>query len=394
MIKMKNIFVILIVCIFGIQVDSFASVFENIKQMYDAWGSPAMLTCFTQDFENGCVGNSLKDSSGKCLNWTSPDTLTNRGTEGDEGATLVMLARKIVDNGAYFCVTQLQGANKNKGDAWTVYYEPSGGTTECVWLCKAGYSGDGCTQTSVASCDSTPLLRSSFDGYKIETKRSVNIEDTIPRFLKGIYKNCGVHKEQEHDMVLAITDWTKSGHGAFAGPVIFRAERSGWKDMVSTVTLRKASASPTLLCKHGYQPNSDATDCTEADSTLCAMNDLCDGWSNNEFDKASHVLKSINGCYQYRCLQGFAFQSEGSRTCVECTGDARVGIPYNTGVCVKCQKGDVFDEDNSSNNYCSGAGTLTVQDLVYGRGKNQTTKWEEQCWLIVEPEEYRKCLGL
>lgn len=392
--RIKKIILILIVCVFATPTVSFGAVFENLKESYKSWGAPSMLTCFTQDFSNGCVGDSLKDGSGKCLNWTSPDTLTNSGTSHDEGATLVMLARKIVENGAYFCVTQLQGANKDKGNAWTVYYEPAGGTTECVWLCKDGYSGDGCTETSDSSCDSTEILRSSFSNYKIEKSSSVNIENTIPRFLKGIYKGCGVHKGQEHDMILTITDWTKSGHGAFATPVIFRAERSGWKQMRSTVTLRKTSVEPTLLCKHGYQPNSDATDCSEVDSTLCAMNDMCDGWSSSQFDRTSHVLKAINGCYQYRCLPGTAFESELSKTCVVCTGDARVGIPYDTGTCVKCAKGEVFDEDNAADNYCSTAEKLSVQDLVYGKGKTQTTPWKDQCWLIVEPEEYRKCLGL
>lgn len=389
----KKIFLIIVLSI--IANPAFAKI--SVNDLISSWGSPTMLTCFAQGVEKPCVGNSLKDSSGNCLNWLpSGNPAANRGTESNQGATLLMVARKVIANGGYFCVTQVQAANKNKNtDAWTTYYEPSGGTTSCVWLCKSGYYGSGCTQTTPSSCDSTTLLRSNFDGYKLATSGSTNIENDIPRFFDGTYRSCGLRKEQEHDMILAISGWTTSGHGAFAQPMLVRAERtSGMKDVQSTITLKTGTSTPVLLCKNGYKSNAAGTDCEVVNNNLCTMNSLCSGWTKTSFNNTLHTLKEINGCYQYRCVQsGFAFASDTDKTCTACSGDARVGIPDDTGVCVKCPKGEIFDNDNSTNKYCSKAKVLSTQDLIYGSGKNQqTTTWGDQCWLIIEPSEYRDCV--
>lgn len=370
---------------------------KNINNLLASWGKPAMTTCLKHNIGNACIGNSMTDNGkkGTCKNWNGTGkNQSNRGTSDDEMATLLLLARDVNANGAYFCVTQVQGANKNKDDAWTTYYNPSGGMTKCMWLCKSGFYGEGCKSTAVSSCDSTPVKRADFEKYSIATSGS-NIEGSIPMFFMNVKNGCGLNKTQEHDMVLAISGWTESGHGAFAQPVIVRAERDGWKDMVSTATVWKTTDTPVLVCKNGYQANSKGTDCEAKDTGLCALSELCSGWTKSGFNASIHKMEAIGSCYQYRCSEtGFAFASVTDKKCVECKGDARVGAPDKTGVCVKCDKGKIFDENASASGYCVTAKALSVQELVYGPDKDQTAPLAGQCWLSVEPDDYKKCLKI
>lgn len=63
------------------------------------------------------------------------------------------IARHITDKGAKFCKTIIDADRSNcYGDPYTTYYEPT--TTDCFWLCKEGYYGNECTETSFQNNDS------------------------------------------------------------------------------------------------------------------------------------------------------------------------------------------------------------------------------------------------
>lgn len=362
---------------------------KEANNMLDSWGGAAMSYCSAHNIDDACIGNSL----GGCKNWNNGARSPNRGTADDEMATLMLVARDINENGAKFCVTQVQGANKNKGNAWTVYYNPAGNITKCFWLCKDGHSGDGCGGGVATTCDSGTILKKDFATYKLATSSSApSVEGEIAMFHWDHNKGCGVHKKQEHDMILAVSGWTPSGHGAFVRPTVVRAERSGWKDMVSTATMWFAGT-PTLLCKTGYKPNGGQTDCEPINKTECDKNSLCPSWADGGFDATKHVLKDKDGCFEYRCsAAGTAFASTTDRSCVECTGDNRVGVPDSTGVCVKCQVGKIFDNNYPSSGYCRDAAEYSTNALSFGTGNNRNTELNRQCWTKIEPDEYKDCV--
>lgn len=364
---------------------------RNNNAMKQHWTNPTMSHCLTHDIGDACVGGSLSG----CKNWINPQNNdnvgANRGTAQDEGAILMLVARDVNENGAKFCVTQLQGANKNKKNAWTVYYNPAGNITNCFWLCKAGFSGEGCSAGVATGCDSVPIRRSDFDKYKIATS-GPSVEGEIFMFHWDENKSCGVHKKQEHDMILAISEFLPSGHGAYARPMVFRAERAGWKHMVSTATLWWAG-DKTLLCKDGYQPNPGKTDCVAINQNTCNMNSMCTGWNPTDFNESAHTMHANGSCYEFRCMTpGTAFTSSTNRTCIECTGDNRVGIPSATGVCVRCPTGKIFDDNASASSYCRDAAQYNTQTMAYGKGRTRNADLKDQCWTMLESDEYKACV--
>ncbi len=378
------------VCAVSVLIMPLSAYATNNNAMKVNWTNPSMSHCMTHNIGDVCVGNSLSG----CKNWINSARSANRGTADDEMAILMLVARDVNENGARFCVTQLQGANKNKGKAWTVYYNPAGGNTYCTWLCKEGHSGEGCAAGVATTCDATTISKSDFKNYKIATTSVPSVEGEIYMFHWGEYKKCGVHKGQEHDMILAVSNWTPTGHGAFVRPMVFRAERSGWKDMVSTATLWGVG-SETLLCKDGYRPNGDKTDCVAINATECAKSALCSGWDVNAFSESTHsmVARLGGGCYEYRCATpGMGFVSASERVCQECSGDRRVGVSSETGACVRCPLGRIFDDNANSSGNCVEAKQYSMTDLSYGPGKGMNAELTSQCWINVDSGTYSECV--
>ncbi|MDR2412665.1 MAG: hypothetical protein LBD50_00435 [Rickettsiales bacterium] len=363
--------------------------------MRSSWGASGLSNnqrlCKSHNVGDACVGNSLAG----CKNWNgAAHNQPNRGTSDDEMAILLLIARDVNANGAKFCVTQAQGTNKNKGNALTIYFEPEGGLGECFWLCKENYGGDGCTTPRDDNfCDSTLITKAKFANYKIATQ-GANIESQISMFYMNDPVGCGLNKTQEHDMVLAVSGWLPRGHGALVQPMVVRAERSGWEDMVSTATVMKVGT-PTLLCKNGYKANYAKDDCDPVDPTKCTLTDadLCADWK--DFNAAAHEPKydDTAKCYKYRCLAGYAFKSDADKTCVECKGNPKNGANPDTGVCVNCETGKLFsDKTEYAPAYCRTAIKYSNQELAFGKGNDHNAELNKQCWTIISPDEYLKCV--
>ncbi len=315
----------------------------------------------------------------------------------DEFALQMMVAVQINEHGAQFCPIQVEAKNKNKKNAWTEY-ALIGGTTGCQWLCKDGYSGMNCSTApaEVATCNPAEFKRSNYDGLK-RVASGANIEDDIAMFNWNHYYGCGLNKGQEHDSVLAITRWAPGGHGAFVQPLIVRAQREGWKDMVSWPSIYyRVGASEVLACMNGYKPNAGGTDCVEISANICAEAQACSGWSG--FDETLHkfVQRENSNCFEFRCKgENMAFVSASDRTCVECPSGLRGGASPVDGTCVKCDSGKVFNNNaTSAANHCGDAYAYTKTDMQYGKGKtkNNNPKPENQCWTKMETDVYRECV--
>lgn len=390
--KIKTIFLIAYFCTISV---AFA----------DNWGAGSVQTCGTNEIAGteACIGESVNSG---CASWT----MKSRQYD-DEFAILMMVAREINDHGARFCPTQVEGHNKNKGKAWTEYSDAaSGSTASCVWLCQSGWTGDRCSvpATSSVSCDASLLKRENYSGVK-RVASGANIKGSLPMFgtnAKGVagilnasatLAACGVHKTQEHNMILAINRWLPSGHGAFVRKMVVRAERRGWKNMESTATVYPASNSADILvCKNGYQANANGSDCIEINANVCRLQQSCDGWTDYNEKLHTFVQQSNQNCYQFRCTEtGKAFASETNRgTCVECVSGLRTGVSPTTGACVKCDVGLIFSANATSSGFCVATNSYSNVDLQYGRGrtKNSELDIDKQCWTMTDPVEYEKCV--
>lgn len=364
-----------------------ASGINKADNMLRYWSNPEMSWCNdTSNPVNGTIGRMKDICTG------------NRNSQcvlDDDYGILMLVAREINENGANFCTTTVLADHAKKGNAWTLYSNPAGGAEKCFWLCKPGYYGDKCSETVSNGCDSTPLTRNLFDSYNLS--REYDVSGSIARFHWQEGKACGVHKKQEHDMILAISDWLPSGHGAWASPFIVRATREGWKDRIGWPTIWTAGT-PTLLCKNGYRANATGNDCEPVDTNACAITQLCSGWTSNGFSESTMVTNydDARGCFTYRCSEsGQAFANATDRNCIDCATNNRSGINPADGTCVRCNVGQIFDAESSSSNYCVQTTAYVKTDMVYGRGLTRNsapTDILQQCWTKADPTEYRECV--
>lgn len=317
----------------------------------------------------------------------------------DEYALQMMVAVNINAHGAYFCPIQVEAKNKNKGKSWTEY-AMIGATSGCRWLCADGYSGSECAvaPNSGTTCDTSPFVRNNYDDLKRVTS-GANIEDEIVKRSSDKEVECeGQNTTQEHNVILAITRWAPGGHGAWVRPLVVRAQREGWKDMVSWPVLYDVKdTKEILLCVDGYNPNDTGTDCVAINADICPeVPSMCPGWT--EIDEGLHMVVQSAGknCFEFRCKgENQAFASTTDRSCIECPTNSRGGMSSVDGTCVKCEAGKVFNNKATSTaTHCGEAIAYTKSDMQYGKGKtkNNNPDVAKQCWTMTETDAYRECV--
>ena len=361
----------------------------KINNLVSSWKNPIMSHCMTSNLGNATIGRYRETCKGNySIDANSPSSCVL----GDDMGILVMVAREVNENGARFCPTTIYAEKKKRGNAWTLYSEPAQGVQPCYWLCKAGYGGEGCQSTDISGCDSVPLRRDDFNSLTMA--RNPQVESAVAMFHWDQYNDCGLNKGQEHDMILAVSDWLASGHGVWAAPYVLRARREGWKSKRGGIDAWPA-AEATLLCKNGYTANAAGNDCEPIDETTCNLTQTCSDWPSGGFDEATMMLEfnDIRGCFQYRCREkGYAFPSTSDRTCQPCTENLRGGASPENGVCIQCDIGEIFDETASNVNYCIQADGYDKPAMQYGTNQSKQTPLNRQCWMIAEAEAYAECV--
>ena len=403
MTKKLIIFVMIILC----SANAYA---WDASALRDAWGVPAdVSTCGDPDIGDAAIGADRA----VCKGGTKNDSGTCKIGDFRVGF-MMLIARDLNENGGYFCPTVIAG-NKHrwqlgntsdKRPYWTVYYEPSEvQSSDCLWLCKPGYFGTNCQETTSKTCNPTEIKESLWNDITI--KGNVRVaEDDVAMFSQSVKASCvrwikGVWPSpMEHDAILAVSRWTDSKHGVWVSPFIARADfyDGHWSEGPG-VAMAYHVGHETLLCMEGYEPNFTNTDCVPIDSDLCeivqAVNSgttcqTSDGYRDfGDYDPETMETRFFEdgdkGCWGMLCTTpGYGFDPSASRaTCVDCgVSDLRNGID-KYGNCVRCDVGEIFD---SATGTCLTATALSRDRLYYGPGKDENTAVIEQCW--VEPDMY------
>lgn len=378
---MKKVLCVFLLTVFGIVCDGHTYYNAKLKSAFGSLYN-GMATC--KGSEVSGIGSKL---SGKITNPAA----------GDEYGLLWMIATDTADHGAYFCPMFAVGANKNgylkwyggsMAQVWTNYVKAG---TNCFWLCKEGYTGGRCMQSvsSANSCSPTKINAAAFNSVSAVNATG---EHGVPGFDSSKIAACGTWPREEHNSALVIKEWAPGGHGAFVQPVIFRT--SWWGDSnfgsIDTKMLVFDVGSKELVCKNGYKPNGNKTDCVEINAETCALaaDNWCSGYSKANYKADMHNLDTEGDCAKYTCQKsGYGFKSTTDHTCVECPiQTSQGGVSPAKGVCVECNKGDVFDEKASSSNYCSAAKQVSKEYLTKGSSGDKT------CWHYVDPKEYKDCV--
>ncbi|MBO5696117.1 MAG: hypothetical protein J6S06_01230 [Alphaproteobacteria bacterium] len=360
----------------------------------------------------GGTGGADKDAmdySGVVVQGTDVNKRKNK----DERAFVALIARTIVEHGGYFCPTQMQCAqsrdnSKNRTKhAYTTYYNPAGfSDSKCKWLCEKGYTGNGCQPQAYSKASQTsPSISGMKTGVSLNkghADKNPNKEGEVTVF------DTWVHASTKHeaDALLGVVAYGE--HGLIAAPVAFFCSHNGKVRGSFPVTyvqkISRMTGLEKLLCEPGYLPNEHNTDCVvdetdysidpETGETFVEQTKWCDGFPGAKYDMEKHFRKEEAGCVKYFCTElGYAFMREGVMDCVECTTDKKNGIHPDTGVCVHCETGTVFDKESGN---CVSAVQISKWDMMYGCGKTRSSYEQKdlytQCWTMGSPDELIKCV--
>ncbi|MDW3024260.1 MAG: hypothetical protein R8N50_01050 [Alphaproteobacteria bacterium] len=315
----------------------------------------------------------------------------------------MMMAVDVNEKGAYFCPIQVETSTKNTGKS-SLKYVQIGSSDRCRWLCKEGYSGDKCQDKAddVAFCDTAPFSRSDYTALNLVTS-GADFSESIAQFENKAneHKLCKVGiREQEHNSVLMVTRWASGGYGAWVAPVIIRAQyaKEGNKRAWPAIYPR-TGAEEQLVCVSGYRPNVGRTDCIQINSELCQRADLgCPDLDKSGYNDSIHVkiMPSVEKCPDFRCKDSNqAFVSTMDKTCVSCPRTLVSGVSPIDGTCVTCESGYAFNPRATvASQLCKTALRLTKTDMQYGFGytKNSRPDVDEQCWSMMQIDEYRACV--
>ena len=343
------------------------------------------------------ISNSWKATGGNYTNSLSGSSLytdlatqmskvssSNHGTHDDEGAVVLIMARKIYANGGDFCTTQVQAANHNgRRYTWIDYYDYPG-KYKCETLCRRGYWGPGCAKTGTPdSChtdklDFGTLTKKTTGGWDYQKTNSIDV------FLED-NAEASTRKTAEQ-WILAVVK--KMDHGVIVSPVSVIAERyqdSGKKSYITSVNSR---GQEVLLCARGYEPNASGTDCQEP--SWCRQqrdfDKLCPEYSTSDYQSDIHKVEydAFNKCNVIRCdYDNYGFKSKNDLTCIECAGGELAYVNAD-GLCDTCQKGEY---PKSSGNGCDSQ-METYSQIQMKSGPNGN----RECWLETDPEKFGGCV--
>lgn len=328
---------------------------------------------------------------------------TKHGTYNDEYALAAAVATQIVENGARFCPKQIQCTNKGGRQYSRMHFYDLNNYSDgnCLWLCKGNFSGANCSDENVFATDqNTATVKDKlFSGLSMKTSGG-RLNDTGGNI--QVFHKAKDSIKYEDLVALGVVKYLQ--HGVIASPIYLLCEEEGsgpknvsYMQVASTYTADKQ----VLLCETGYKPNNAETDCVAHTQDLATAEQFltenpdgdekkfCEGVDKTQFNSSVHELYS-DSCVRIKCRDTTkAFPSTGGYECVECSDSAlRGGQHLTTGRCVQCnQPGQYFN-----GTACAPADAYNATQLKYGKTGKRKKNVQDECWTVVEPTAYKKCI--
>ena len=318
-------------------------------------------------------GTKKTTSTDKCI--VTHDDVGIGGTYDDEGAIVLALAREVYQNGATFCITQIQVANINgRQYVWLDYYSDEKMNASCKTYCKPGYDPDNkCEAYTGTKCQDITEYPFDVSGNTIIKSGGATGNFTEEMNVFG-YKNetgGGTNNQPagnqltKHTVLGIIAKDTKNGKGIKVAPleITGKRDKTGSGGIQSWIYSIKHNGNITTLCPQGYAPDSNnvcklGTACADLAAPAKAMcADYINGYSSTD-----HEYKKNGDCWEYRCkLSGYGFKSSTDKTCEQCGTDLRYGALEETGVCTTCDVGQCF-----KNGKCGDCNTIPKLKIERG----------------------------
>ena len=326
----------------------------------------------------GIYENELTDEYPKLAEQLNNET----GTFGtDEGAIVLVMARKIYDNGGEFCATQIQAANINgRRYIWIDYIKDD--KFFCNTVCKPGFFGANCSKSSgVVAVNNNKLNFGTFD--VITSGKETNIITEETQVLSSINRKKSDIRTAAH-VVLGMVKLLD--HGMIVAPIEIVAERdlTGSGGIHSRIISAKSNGGNTLLCRAGYYANADETDCVSRAQHVTET--LCDGFDGYNETVHTKYTPSGSSCSKFFCSQsGYGFKSQNDKTCVECAGGALAYIK-DDGTCGICTKGKIANETRDD--------CLDESDVKQYSKDKMKSNGNRQCWLETDGRKFAGCVNV
>lgn len=374
---LKNI---LYVCVVMLAMTNVGYAWDVKKNTLNAtgWGYDGSFTRSNDSVDNFVRGGCTGTWKGDC-----------QGSYGDEGAVLGVVAKIVVEHGGYFCPYQIQCANCRKCHRpWTRYLHPDGfSENKCAWLCEDGWTGSNCaTRTSNNSFADDTDIGVRFSGVGMQVTGGDTIADDKNQMAVHFRDKDNVSE----DVVIGVTQFLNNG--VIAKPIVIECNRHNWKHNDSDVAdIATVVGKAKILCPNGFMVDAEKSGCIPFNAeqkTLMSYN-WCNGFPMDGYDSSIHQVNDSGSCMKYSCKEaGTGFANPGDTSCVKCT---RGAAHSETGICVSCQLGQVF---NQRENRCVPAVAYTKSDLKYGRGQTRNTNNNvaTQCWTFVQNDVYKYCV--
>lgn len=320
-----------------------------------------------------------------------------QGTYDDERAIVLDIAREIYRNGAKFCTTQIQGANKNgRQYTWVDYYSNTNYDSKCKVYCKPGFDpATNCEDPIDSSICEEPdygifvlhdVIGSGGEDGRITDKMELfSFLNETGR--SDQYKPVGEHTAKH--VVLGIIKNEENQKGVIVGPIEITAKRGG-NPHQSWIYSAKFGSNTTVLCPQGYVANQQAKKCepnsvcakVEEEASIVMCSQYATGY--NETDH-TRIYNDSGKCWEYKCkLSGYGFKSDTDKTCEKCGTDVRSGALRTTGVCTTCPVSQCL-----KNGECGGC--IEIPKLKIERGPNYDSQ-NRECWRKTNPDKFWGCV--
>lgn len=331
---------------------------------------------------------------GGCAGLNCPGTIH----QVQQNHIIVNMARKINENGAYFCPTQVEleiyryGTPRNY--AYKVagfrFYEPAS-SASCRWICKDGFTGTECATNDNGSNPGSTLMKSLKEN--VTTRGGSGLDGSVGGTIDVFDYGTISEGYQYWVRVLAILKYLE--HGVHVGSVWIYGQsqfNAGYSYIYKAhteadgQTYNGTANDDYILCDEGYKVNAEKTDCElmQSDVVLTAW---CDGWSEDQFEATEGVqyFVTADGCRKFKCTDtSKGFSSESSRTCEPCANAG--GVDAN-GVCQSCPVGQTY-----KNGGCVSMRAINKRQMQFGPNGAPVGKSSDACWTKTDLTEYKQCV--
>jgi len=243
--------------------------------------------------------NLIEATAGNITGATAHGDVLTQLRASSHRASVIMAAEfnSISDRCANFFIAQVAAVPGSSGGRYIARLAAERRESTGIRLCQGG-AGES------AACNRTPLARRN-----IPTDQQAHPSIHITLNATDEYPSCNRNATQKIYQVLLMTRFLANGRGGWAQ---IHASQANWAPSTSSRSNPHITFSPAgdeiLVCKDGFKPNTEGTDCMPHDPAACGFESI--SRANMQYGPAGRPGASVSD----QCW--FKLNDEEYRKCV------------------------------------------------------------------------------